>query len=416
MGLLEALDFHNDIVKGKLADSVEVEYSLHSWGEIFPRFLGDREHSLAARFILTEFPFKLFSSSTPYDHPLPQKLCLTFRAPHEERRYSSSFIESGFFSHEIAREFAAFLSLVTRRRVFVGKQIRSGGLPIEDEVELYPRSNVQERQKLREIDPSEIYSLLANLQKMDRRIANGFVLAMRLYHSAIDLMYSEPEFSYLLLVACLEAVSSTAMKDVQVGGEEQFLDSRFSGWREISSALPAKWEGKLRDLLLKNEHRTFERLLKFVNEFVEPQFFSEKIDDAKPDHPIALVGSMDSVREFAKEYGIEYAAEVDLDNHVVGRRYVVSSPKTISQLERVNRDQLEQTLRSIYNARSRLIHEGTRLSKSIVFGLFSGLPVEAVAEIQEREESGGRIKIPPLLTFERLVSYSMLGFLSKQTK
>jgi hypothetical protein len=321
---------------------------------------------------------------------------------------------SGFFSHEIAKEFAAFLSLVTRRRIFVGKQIRYEDLPIEVEAGLYSRSNVQERQRAKEIQPKEIYPLLDNLQNTDRRIANGFILAMRLYYSAIDLMYTEPEFSYLLLVTCLEAVSSAVFKDFEIDDEERFLDSRFPGWGEICNALPVEWKQKLKDLLLKNEHHTFGRLLKFITENVPAHFFSDEKDDAKPDYYVALVGSRDSLKEFAQEYGIEYVVEADPDDKMVGRKYVVRSPQTITEMERVNRDHLEQALQNIYSARSRLIHEGTRLPKSIVFGLFRGLPTEAVVEIQEREESKSHMKIPPLLTFERLVSYSMVEFLSKQ--
>jgi hypothetical protein len=106
MGLLAVLDTHK---KGK--EGAEIEYKLYSWGEIFPPFLGDRAHSTAARFILTQFPFKLFSSSTPYDDPLPQKLCLTFKAPHEVKKGTEHTTISGIFAHEIAKEFAAFLSL-----------------------------------------------------------------------------------------------------------------------------------------------------------------------------------------------------------------------------------------------------------------------------------------------------------------
>jgi hypothetical protein len=393
---------------------VEVEYRLHSWGELFSPFVGDREHSIAARFILTEFPFKLFSSSTPYDDPLPQKLCLTFRAPREERWHSNNSCVSGFFSHEIAKELAAFLSLVTRRRIFVDKQIRYEGLPVEDEAELYSRSHVQERQRLKEIQPKEIYRLLDNLQNMDRSIANGFILAMRLYHSAIGIMYTEPEFSYLLLVTCLEAVSSAVFKDFQIDDEERFLDSRFPGWDKICNALPVKCKQKLKDLLLKNEPHTFGRLLKFITENVPAHFFSDEKDDAKPDYHVALVGSRDSLKEFAQEYGIDYMVEADLNDRMIAQKYVVRSPQTITEIERVKRARLKQALQDIYNARSRLIHEGRRLPKSIVFGLFRGLPTEALAEMQEREESKSHMKIPPLLTFERLVSCSMLEFLSKQ--
>jgi hypothetical protein len=81
MGLLEILDFHKKLQSGmKEENGSEVEYQLFSWGEIFPPFMGDREHSDAARFILKEYPFKLFSSSTPYEE-IPQKLCLTFKSP-----------------------------------------------------------------------------------------------------------------------------------------------------------------------------------------------------------------------------------------------------------------------------------------------------------------------------------------------
>ena len=135
MGMLAALDHH---YKNSSEKSVETEYCLISWGEIYPPFLGDREHSTVARFILDQFPFKLFSASTPHSE-LPQKLCLTFRAPllaHESER----IYRAGFYHDDIAKEFAAFLSIVTRRRVFAVRQTRLEGLPIEEAAYFYQRS------------------------------------------------------------------------------------------------------------------------------------------------------------------------------------------------------------------------------------------------------------------------------------
>jgi hypothetical protein len=412
MGLLEALDLHRDLESGTRKDSAEVEYRLFSWGEIYLPFLGDREHSTVARWILTDFPFKLFSSSNPYD-PLPQKLCLTFKAPYETKLDKERIRLSGIFSHEIAKEFAAFLSLVTRRRVFVGRQLRYNGLPIEEEVDQYDRSHFQERQRLREIDPKSIEQLLRNLQSMPRDLAGGYVLALRLYHLAVEMMYTEPEFSYLLLVTCLETVSSAVFKDYKPENEEQFLNSRFRGWDKISNALPSELKQDLRNLLLRDERYTFRKLLKFVTENV-PKHFSDNKNDAKPDYYVGLVGSRSSLREFAQEHGIDYVVEADLDDKTGGQKYLVRSPTTITEMERVDRNHLEQALRSIYNARSGLIHEGTRLPRSIVFGLHRGLPTEAVVEMQEREGSKSHMKIPPLLTLERLVSVSMMEFLRKQ--
>jgi hypothetical protein len=67
MGLLATLDLYKQVTTDEAVGAYpEVEYRLISWGEIYPPFLGDREHSLAARYILTDFPFKIFSVSTPY--------------------------------------------------------------------------------------------------------------------------------------------------------------------------------------------------------------------------------------------------------------------------------------------------------------------------------------------------------------
>ena len=373
MGLLAALDLHKRLQSGIVEECIEVEYQLYSCGEIYSPFLGNREHSIKARYILRDFPFKLFISSAPYQ-TLPQKLCLTFKAPYDVRKDTGGFTSSGISPEEIAKEFAAFLSLVTRRRVFVGRQIRYNGLPIEQEVDIYKHLHFQEKQRLKEIEPKEIYQLLENLQTMDRRIANSFILAMRLYHSAVEMMYTEPEFSYLFLVTCLEAISSAVYKDYRPNNEEEFLDSRFPEWRGLLNTLPPKKKEELKKVLLTNEKFTFRKLSKFISENVSERFWSETEDDAKPDYLTRII----------------------------------HSDTTIQDWEKIEKQSLKGVLRDIYNARSKLIHEGLRLPASIVVGHFQWLPIEAI------ETLGEGTQIPPLLTFERLVSYSMVEFLRKQ--
>lgn len=331
MGLLGALDFHKRLQSEVPEEYVEVEYQLYSWGEIYPPFLGDREHSIEARYILREFPFKLFSSSTPYD-PLPQKLCLTFKAPHEVKKDTKTSHVSGIFPHEIAKEFTAFLSLITRRRVFIGKQMRYDGLPIEQEADLYQRSHFQERQKLKGIEPKEIYQLLKNLQVIDRRIANGFILAMRLYHSAVEMMYTDPEFSYLFLITCSEAISSVVYEDYRPNNKEEFLDSRFPGWGAPLKNLPPEQRRELKELLLRNEKFAFQKLSKFVNENVPERFWSETEDDAKPDY-------------------LTQTFEPSPDGS--GRERILHSDVSIQDWEKIEKDGLTTVLRDIYDARSR---------------------------------------------------------------
>lgn len=370
MGLLNVLDFFEELEKNKEKKYVEVEYQLYSWGEIYPPFYGDRKHSIEARHILRDFPFKLFSSSNP-SVKLPQKLCLIFKAPDEQTQYTD----------EVAKEFAAFLSLVTRRRVFPGKHTRYNDLPIEYEIELYPRFHVQERQRIKEIKPEEFNQLLKNLQAMDRRIANAFILALRVYHTAIEMMYRDPEFSYLFLVTCLEAISSAVHKDYQPEDKWAFLDSRVPGWREPLDTLEENKREQLKDVLLKQERYHFQKFWKFVVENLPEHFWDETEDDAKPDGYYTIFNGE----------GKETTERLNI---------------TIADDEKIERDNLKQVLRAIYNVRSSLVHDGIQLPVKIVVGHYPLIPIEVIGEEMK--------KIPPLLTFERLVSYAMVEFLRRQ--
>lgn len=257
-------------------------------------------------------------------------------------------------------------------------------MPIEEEVELYQHSHVQERQKPKKIKPEEIRDLLQNLEVMDKPIAKGFILGMRLYHSAVEMMYTEPEFSYLFLITCLEAVSSALYQDYRPDNEEEFLESRFHELRALLDSLSEEKRTRLKEMLLRNEKFVFQKLTRFVSENVPERFWSETEDDTKPDNP-------------------------------PGR-----SDQSISNLEKIDRENLEQVLKDVYNARSRLIHEGKPLPKTIVIGLFPLLQIQVVSEIDKEIRKATRpgqqpmLPIPPLLTFERLVSYSMGDFLAKQ--
>jgi len=387
-GLLGALDFHQ-CSKSKKAE--EVEYQLYSWGEVYAIFSGDRGHSTEDRHILRCFPFKLFSSSLP-EGPLPQKLCLTFRAPLETRQEGHLV---GNFPHEIAKEFTAFLSLITRRRIFVTKKTRSDGLPMEKEVELYQHSHFQEEQRPKGVNPEQIRQLLDNLRALDEPIANSFVLAMRLYGSATEMMYTEPEFSYLFLISSLEAISSTVFRDWEPN-KRDFLDKRFPGWIELEKALSSEEQkDKLQKLLLTNERFTRQRIVRFVEKYAPDRFYNATEDYAKPCHltVIAEVGPNGS-----------------------GRQYIDNSFTSLRKWEKIERKDLKSVLRNIYDARSRLIHEGIRLPSYISIGHFPKISVETAAELTAviiKDKGETSLKIPPLLTFEKLVSYSMVEFLRK---
>jgi hypothetical protein len=382
MGLLEALHFHAD--QSKYERSNEVEYRCYAWGEIFAPYVGDREHSNHAKNILYDFPFKLFISSE-YGR-IPQKICLTFKAPLITRENLTSD-----FSDEIAKEFVAFLSLVTRRRVVVGKRMRINGLPIEDEK--YPGIIFmpQEMQSEKEIQPYEINQLLNGLVTMDAQLANSFVLAMLLYQSAIEMMYTEPEFAYLLLIDSLEAISSQVNKYYMPDKIEDFLTEQYPRINEIKCS--EDWI-IVKELILKKEHFISKKIWKFVNDNIPEKFWSENIDDAKPDYHFQVIRS---------------STGPSIEN----------SDKSIQPFEKFGKEDLWKKVRDIYNSRSQLIHEGKRLPPSIVMGHYTKVSPEALVDIFKKKEDGTVIgqefPILPLLTFERLVSYSLVNFLKKQS-
>jgi hypothetical protein len=401
MSLLAVLDYHYGNTS---KESWEIEYRLISWGEIYPPFQGDREHSTAARFILDEFPFKLFSVSEPYSE-LPQKLCLTFRAPLQEYK-TERVTRAGLYQDQIAKEFAAFLSLISRRRVFAVRQTRLDGLPIEEAAHLYQRSYPQERQSLKEIQPTEVYCLLANLQAMDRRSAQSFILACRLYHLAVEMMYVEPEFAYVFLVMAVEAISSIVYQGFRPDDSgdgrtelEQYLDSQYPGWRQLCDVSTPQRREQIIEMLLTRAYFARRKFRDFLCENVPETFWSETEDDAKPDYLQIVVGPGPDGR---------------------GREYVSHANLEIQEWEQIEKDTLKQALGRIYDARSKLIHEGNRLPASIVVGHFRRVPGGAFDEILERgltntaAESNLTLHIPPLITFERLVNYCMVEFLRKQ--
>jgi hypothetical protein len=374
LGLLDVLDYYYGNETG---ESIEVEYRLLSWGEIYPPFVGDREHSIAAQFILRDLPFKLFSVSIPYSEN-PQKLCLTFKAPQIERR-KANVMSVGFDPEESAKEFAAFLSLVTRRRVFPVGQTRTNALPVDQPANIYARRHSQERQQLKEIDPSEVYQSLANLQRMNRKVSKSLILSMRLYHSAVEMMYSEPEFAYLFLVTSIEAISSALFAGLLPSDDGQgktelktYLDSAYRGWRDLCDISTSEKRKLVIDMLLSNAYRVQYKFRKYVVENLPDKFWTEAVDDAKPHYVYSVI----SVGPDGK-----------------GRKEFSESDKRIQEWEKIKKPQLKKTLDRIYNARSKFVHEGARYPASILIGHFQRLPIEAVTEmLSSQADNRGRKK------------------------
>jgi hypothetical protein len=66
------------------------------------------------------------------------------------------------------------------------------------------------------------------------------------------------------------------------------------------------------------------------------------------------------------------------------------------------------------------VHEGRKLPARIVLGHFESIPMDIVGELVSSMRGGATeekgVKLPPLLTLERLVSYSLVNYLEKQDR
>jgi hypothetical protein len=278
----------------------------------------------------------------------------------------------------------------------VVKQIRANGFPIERKVRLYDQEHHQEAQQSIEIESQEMKQLLKNIAFMDSEVAKGVILSLRLYHSAIMTMYTEPEFSYLFLIMSLEAIASVvcgyySLEESKVDG---YLNSRFGNIISELSDLPEAKINRVRKKLLSNEHFTFKKVFQFVNKYCPDKFYSEEIDDAKPDRLYSVI----------TEKG----------------KSIKKESKKIEDLEKFDKSELKKILRNAYNARSRFVHSGDRIKAMIIVGHYNHYPVATLSEIQQAysELVGDDINydsyIPPLLTLERLVSYSIVNFISSE--
>lgn len=391
MGLIEAVNYYNSLTEEEKQPEKIIEYEISSWGEVFTPFMGDREHSINARSILRDYPFRLFACSKPYDDPLPQILNLSFFMP-DTLETINNVTSNKTTPHRITNEFVAFLSLVTRRRIFPHKLVRIRDLPIHENAHIYPKGSFQLPQKMKEIDSDDFYDLLNKLSKLGSNIGTSFILAMNLYHTAIHLFYTTPESSYLLLIIAIETISSAIYKDY-VPEKNKYIDDRWGGLSNILQNLSDEQQNEIIRILITNEKFISRKFKKFFIDYLPEDFWDETNDDAKP---VSL-------------YGMIVAGE-----NGRGKEIIKEPDQKLQPYERITKENLKSTLSKIYNARSNLVHDGKSFPSSIVISHWPMIPSEVAIEILNKKPNNNekiQLDIPPLLTFERMVSYSLVNFL-----
>ena len=228
------------------------------------------------------------------------------------------------------------------------------------------------------------HQLLTNIGRLDLPLARSFLLAIRLYHAATALLYSYPEQAYLLHVSAVEAIANLDMKDFRPTDAEidAVLGSQHGAWRrvvnEIVPAIGDEEMRRVRELLAKPQQFLKKKFCAFIAEYLPDSFWIER-EDACP-------------IDFRERQAL------DLDRY------------------RLNPETLPKVLGKIYDSRSDYLHSGTRFPAYISIGLTGDvISTRSFLEFIRYFPKNEQAIIPPLLIFERLVSFALIGFLSSQS-
>jgi hypothetical protein len=407
-----------DSTTGLPQQPIEVEYRLACSGELYRVPASDWRKSDIARVLLRE-PFELFVVSQPFDD-YPQELCARFTlayitethdvpqsAGKAQVRSSTTFLPDT----EIVEDLCSILSLLARRLISVVGKTRERRLESNAVRELanHPwaaaralasaphylgsygsdtpapvltraRFAVWRKRPLTIItsydgqrvecndppptgvDENALKQILERLPQLPA--VEQMILACRLYKTALEIIESRPEITYQLLISVVETMMGVALLDYKPAETEMLQTKRGRRVQEKARAfgLDEKQAKTLALEACRDERWLGRKFKKFILDNVSP----EEIDNKDPVFP-----------------GWDFF--------------------------RPGREHFEKVLGSIYNARSRNLHQGDPFPAGVGLGTSTtGVPMHVFFK------GLGPKDVPPVAWFERVVSTAARRYLVAQ--
>lgn len=368
------------------ARAVRAEYRLLCSGTLFPaHFQGDWRRSDTARILLYQ-PFTLLVASLPCDE-YPQELALRFDAPWQIE-------DSGGISHhfhpdeEIAGDAAALLTLLCRRLITVVAKVRElhdstevnpilADLPIAFALHarqgywpqrptriLYGPSDVDLKSYHPPPAPFDARQIAQTLRALPRlATAPDVVRAARLYASAMEVIETEHQTSYQLLISAAETMAGAVLKGWEPPSEEK-IAAKQSFMSYVTN------EEKL-------SGEVAERLALAASE-----------------------GNPWSGRKFKKflyDYSDRLAIGKDDDLFVVPAEMCPDA------------DSYERAIAEVYATRSSMTHSGRSFPASAAVGPYVRVPATAFDSLFNRKKP-----FPPIGWFERVVGSAICRYIGSE--
>ena len=367
---------------------VRVEYRLLCSGMLYPgHFLGDWDHSDAAR-ILMRVPFELLVSSSPLDD-YPQELALRFIASHASQTEDGSPLLH-YPDAEIAADIASFLTLFCRRLITVSiktrEQYQSRCVPpiLSDFPVPTLRTIRFSHWKARPLEfaygmdgikvksnhppplPVDVGQLIGTFFQIPKMpFPSAIVRAARLYAAALERIETQWETSYQLLISASETLAGAVLK----------------GWEPD---IPAKLNSKsaLISYATKKEN---------LNREVAERLALE----ASKDNPW-------SSRKFSK-FLLDHVDRLGLQQ----KDTLFPVPQELCPRS----EEIDKALKEIYRTRSGATHEGFSYPATAAIGLSPLVPANVLSALLTKKDH-----FPPVAWFERVVNSAICGYLTSLTE
>jgi hypothetical protein len=370
-------------------DLLCVEYRLLCSGAIYRRTPGEWYKSEGARFLL-EPPLMLYAVSRPFEE-YPLELALRLKVPCVEetqptRSGGGQVMNSLHPDEDVARDFAALLSVLSRRLITISgataarytyapyeypefnhmplplvtsmRKVYWPSLPATVAISFGGKQEVIHNNPLpKAVDPDRLTTLLLALPRIEH--AESIVGSARLYALALELIREKPDIAYQLLISAVETIANKVLERFQPQDDAKVEQQRAVFKLALEFGLGEEAARKLALEACKREHWAKRKFREFL---------TTNTDDTIWDNKDGLYGPA-------------------------------------LPLELPRREDFQQTVGRIYDARSEATHWGRQFPISGSYAGGSTIPVQLAIEWLSRASD-----FPPIAWFERVVNTAIRTF------
>jgi hypothetical protein len=339
----------------------------------------------------------LFVTNDPFN-PYPQELSFTFDSHAiEDSDPDSTDIYRN--DQEVAEEFAALLSVLTRRLICVFCKISEyyhnkemvHGLPQHWPHQVYntttPRVwstkpatliyDGKDRPKIKShmpppvaVNTAKLTQFLKAFASLDEAAAENFISASRLYKTALTFIEDEPEIAYLHLIFAIETVANFVYQDF-VPDEAKQIETK-----------------------------------KNVKELARKYRLSEA-------HAKELALEACKGISWAKDKFIKFILEHTHDSIFTEEDTLFNLPTSIIP----NKQNFERSLAEIYRMRGKAGHKGQPFPPQVGLGTKPTVSIHAMTQWhRDFKKTGAGFIVPPAPWFERVVNLALLTYVGRLTK